>query len=586
MIGFAFKSHMIYILVPKLIDHANYQPIHYMNRDGLFDYLLSEINHFTWSGKPEPDWIELSDNLEGNINLSEILMEAFHKVPKNEDIKYNFERLDFKIKITGNFEVLRVDSRFPKNVIIVNCVGEDIEVSRYLTEKFVDNELISIRVYDSEIKNIMIIGNIRRFISRGIKDCNKFEINQVNNTTILQNRYSIRGEFSQIHLLGVSSEYVVIEADQPNDSITKIKIKAPQISRLDITSAAECELSIYDEGKVENLNVVSHAKLSSMSVSSASIKESQIRLMTDTCGSVTFDEVRSIEFFKIWCPTSIPDCNVDSIILTQCSLQKNFSGKIANFDIKNNISFEHFINYGDFSFEYINVRGRMICKNSVLGRCLLFNSSIGNTMELDGSNIEEMKFLGTRMPTNIVVYGLLPANTAKTKQMEGYRQLKLISEKSSNREQANFYRSKELNAHLASLKIRTDLADILVLNASKVSNKHGTNWLLPAFLILFIVGPSLFSAFIASVGYRFDCSTEGFKNFQLIWKNYLDFLIPGYLYPSKDKFAFLKNINSDADVTFSSLGIKSKLIVFLNDIIAMPYLIVQLITAFRKHGNK
>ncbi|MDR6806040.1 hypothetical protein J2Y45_003232 [Dyadobacter sp. BE34] len=557
-----------------------------MNRDELFNKLLTEIDHFTWSGKPEPDWIELSDNLEGNINLSEILMEAFRKAPKNEDIKYDFERFDFKIKITGNFEVLRIDSRFPKDVIIDDCIGKDIEVSRYLTEKFVDDELVSIRVYDSEIKNIMVIGNIRRFISRGIQGCNKFEINQLNNTTILQNRYSIRGSFSQIHLLGVSSEYIVIEAEQPNDSVAKIKVKAPQISRLDITSTAECELSIYDEGKVENLNVVSHAELRSLSVSSASIKESQIRLMTDTCGPVTFDEVRSIEFFKIWCPTSIPDCNVESITLTHCSLQKNFTGKVANFDVNRNISFEHFINYGDFSFEYVNVRGRMICKNSVLGRFALFNSSIGNTMEIDGSNIEEMKFLGTQMPTNVVVYGLLPGNTAKTKQMEGYRQLKLISERNSNKEQANFYRSKELNAHLASLKLRTNLADILVLNANKISNKHGMNWLRTAFLILFAVGPILFSAFIFNVGYRFDCSPEGFINFKLIWKNYLDFLIPGYLYPSKDKFLFLKEINSGQDGTFSSLSTKSKLIVFLNDIVAMPYLIVQLITAFRKHGNK
>jgi len=557
-----------------------------MNRDDVYKILRSEIENFTWSNEPDPSWIELSEKLEGQINLSEILLEAFNNVPKNQEIDYDFERFDFKIRITGDFESLRIDNRFPSELVIRNCVGGEVQVSPCLDNKFETNKLLSLAIHYSEVENIMIIGNIHRLRTRGIKNCIKFEINQINIKDILPNKYSIRGSIRQIHLLGISAEHIIIEIDTLPSNFAEVKVKVPQISKLDISADAEWDLSIYDEGRIDSLRISSKQKIRSIGINSIVLKESQINLLANECGMVKFTEVRSIEFFKILCDVSIPDCVVDSIILTGCSLQRTFNGKFSNFNIRKNISFEHFINYGDFSFEYITIGGRMVCLNSVLGRFILFNSDIGNILDLDGSNIEDVKFLGTKMPKSIVVYGLLPGNTAEIKQMEGYRQLKQISEKSGNREQASFYRSKELNTHLESLNGWKNSADKFVLLANKYSNNHGMNWIQPALLIFFIVGPILYSTFICSLGYVLDISAEGLETSKSLLRYYFDFLIPGYLYPTKDKFSFLKEVTFGENTSFGSLTIKSKCIVFINDIVVMPYLIIQLITAFRKHGGK
>ena len=557
-----------------------------MNQEQLYGYLVRELDYSASTGEGVPDWINIKETLEGTINLSEILMKAFLSIERNKEINFDFERFIFRVRILNDFENIQIDNRFPKQVFFENCSGKNIQVSQTLMTKFEEARLLGLRIINSEIDKILIIGNLSGFASRGIRNCQKIEINQIGNIQILPYRYTIRGAIKCIDLLGVSSERILIELDDTPGQITQIRIKEPTVAKMRITSLAHWSLSVYDEGSFESLNIISKNRVVFINISSVAIQEYQMTLETEECGRVKFDGVKSIKYLKIMSDLAIPDSSIEKIEILNCSLEKTFIGSFSNFNLSNGITFQKFINYGDLSLEYVYLKKPLECLNSVLGKIYFFNSDIGETINTDGSNFEDIKFLGTDMPKKVVVFGLLPNGTDKTKKIEGYRQLKLISEKNGNKEQANFYRSKELDLHLQTLKFPSEMADILMLGANKISNKHGLDWSRPLLLIFFVTGPILFSCFLKSLSYNFDYSESGFDTMKKLWGNYLDFLIPGYLYPSKDKFAFVQDLGFSKDFKFSSLPVLSKIIVMFNDVIFMPYLIYQAIAAFRKHGVK
>jgi hypothetical protein len=69
------------------------------------------------------------------------------------------------------------------------------------------------------------------------------------------------------------------------------------------------------------------------------------------------------------------------------------------------------------------------------------------------------------------------------------------------------------------------------------------------------------------------------------YKQIFNFIIPGFLYPTKSKVEELC-LNLGFVYSFNDLRMVSKFLILVNDVIVMPYLIYQGIAAFRKHSGK
>lgn len=115
------------------------------------------------------------------------------------------------------------------------------------------------------------------------------------------------------------------------------------------------------------------------------------------------------------------------------------------------------------------------------------------------------------------------------------------------------------------------------------SNSHGQSWLKPVLLAFFLTGPIIFTLFVLSLGYRLDFSGNSFDTFISLWSHYLDVIIPSYVYPAKNKLAFLEHFLGTTKNDLWKLPFGSQLLILLNDVIIMPYLIIQTVTAFRRH---
>jgi len=222
---------------------------------------------------------------------------------------------------------------------------------------------------------------------------------------------------------------------------------------------------------------------------------------------------------------------------------------------------------------------------------------------LDSASLNESVFLNCRFPDKLFVYAVditkvkflnskipkkiesLNYHDSLSNRISALQQLKRNFDTNGDKQLAFEFQAKEMSAYYHSLSFlkKEQFLDKVNLFLNGFSNSHGRNWLYPI-LHTWIFGSILFYSFIGSLGGLYLDSNAVYITDDALYGYYFDWFIPGYLYPSKEKY--LPFYNCFVYSGFSGFPFLAKLMVILNDAVVVPYFLYQFIAAFRRHGVK
>lgn|GEM_PF-3003528 len=235
--------------------------------------------------------------------------------------------------------------------------------------------------------------------------------------------------------------------------------------------------------------------------------------------------------------------------------------------------------------EELKSKAGIFLLGSRLGNTSFINSDLPGTLNVYEVDISGLKLTNTGFPKK--VEALRYRNRSRNK-LEALQQLRKNADGYGDKDTAAIYRSAELDIRLNQItsSLRSlffNLDEVLSLLLNKVTNNHGQNWLRTV-VIIFIYGYISYGIFLSKLGFNVTLGVDGINLINSQIGHFLDFLVPGFLSASKNKI----------DLLASSLGVTKdqinagmpKLILLFNDIIALPFLIFQLVSAFRKHVVK
>ncbi len=314
------------------------------------------------------------------------------------------------------------------------------------------------------------------------------------------------------------------------------------------------------------------------------IARSKCEELTISASSVIFSDIslERIDNFKKLTMV-LPSCNVGTMNFLEVNFSKDFNGNIQGATIDQSLAFNRVTNQGGLILAFLTFeKSSLSFYMSLMGKTSFFNCSMPLSWSFESSNIEEISFYSSSPPTKIENFKQTQPWNILFNQQDAFRQLKISSTKKGEKERSNFYRSNELRIQYHSLSWkRGNISEKLAILLNS-SNDHGQSWEKPLW-ILVAVSLIFYLLFIRSVGYVPAFDQKSVKDGLVIWTHYFDFVIPGYLYPTKSKFDFLAELGVKS---FSDLHLYSRFLIFLNDILIVPYLTIQMISAFRKHAGK
>ncbi|MPR33572.1 hypothetical protein [Salmonirosea aquatica] len=531
--------------------------------------------------------LNINKKINEEYDLSRAIKESYGKIKGHFPSVDNYA-IEIRVQIYCDFEKINIESEFPQYIGFNNCIGNKVIIkeSNNVINDF--SKLTNLTIFNCEIKNLEIYSNISSLIIENLKSCNSFVIEFKSIAKVKMNNFSIKGQIKEITVSNVTSDDLSldIEDNKPDGFETEqviIKISNSNFISAKIKSQRIISFNSTNN-KIQNLYLNPQIKANDIDILNTDLKEVNIFIPIFGIEQINFIKCSNLNNILISKSFEIIEesVTVNNLMVSKTSFSKEFIGFFSYF-ISNKIVFENCINRGELNFENMNVNLYLQIINSVMGKMLFINSNIGSELRMKNSNIEDVKLFTTELPSTIHVTNHTVTELKNIQ--DAYRQLKVISEKSSNKEKVIFYRSKELDTYYESLSFlnKQQILEKITIGLNRISNRHTLNWGYPLFWLIFL-GTINFIMFLYSLG-AFSIDLPYIYIIDTKLYSYLfDWFIPGYLYPTRNKIALILETFNYPD--FTSLPLYSKLIVFENDILLLPYCIYQFIAAFRRHGIK
>ncbi|TDB69107.1 hypothetical protein [Arundinibacter roseus] len=528
--------------------------------------------------------ILIRNKIENSYDISRAIKETYYKIKGHYPSVDNF-KIKIHLQVASSFDILNIDNVFPQEVFFDKCTGKQLNVK---TDSFTyfSQELenpINLHLFQCNIENINIESKLNILNINDLKDCNKFIFLSKNSTPIKMKFCVISGNFNEIEINQIFSESISLKINKDNNDLKKesvLKIEKSNLENLILES--EVNLSIeLNKNDIKKIDFSSLHQAKEINFKENNINTLKIIIPKLGIDKVSLEENIDLKHITIrGLKSDRKDYNLNTLSINNCSFSSDFIGSFSDLKVKR-ISLNHLINRGEINFTNIEIEELFEIKNSIIGKSIFLNSNTGKKLELLDSNIEDIKLFSTDLSEDIS----FNKNEDLKKIKDGYRQLKIIFDKSSNNEKAIFFRHKELKTYYLTLSFfkRRQVLEKITLLFNRYSNKHTLNWGYPIFWI-FIVGTITFFSFLFSLNAFEFYEGKVFIVDSRIYSSYFDWFIPSYLYPTKAKFNLLLDCFNYSD--FSALPFASKAITIINDTLLMPYLIYQFIAAFRRHGSK
>jgi hypothetical protein len=249
--------------------------------------------------------------------------------------------------------------------------------------------------------------------------------------------------------------------------------------------------------------------------------------------------------------------------------------------------FEQLISYATGWMDPVNdsFASQLEIRSSRMNDTIFINCKMPNNLICRDSELVGMKLINSKYPTNVVSHD---THNSFTNEITTLQQIQKNLDSVGDKSTANKFRSMEMDMHLQkylfSFKFAFDeIGEILSLSLNSISNRHGESWI-RAIIVIFIYSLASYWLFLLSIGRDVSLTQEGLLLFKSQLKFLPDYAVPGFLGLSKSKLETLSEYLKVSKTDLTSGW--TKVLIFLNDIVVMPYLIYQLVNAFRKHGGK
>ena len=529
-------------------------------------------------------------NLGEDVELSELLYEVIQNFNwKKLNVTPDYVHNKVGIVVQCNFKNITLHNNYPRKVSFysVNKRGDRFDpiqgesiVVKYDNEKFeFKNQYLNLDIGFLALDRIEINASIDRLdvedvFVRDISFSSPNELKKIKVPTI-----SIGGDVKKITIGATefdSANFYYFNSknhqNRPersrNVSFSKIKGKTVKFSSELANVSFEVEQSELSEEIIYRCVNTRRFSISDTYAKSIIVTGKE-RLYTMSEIAITLSEFETVKFIEL--------SDIQSIKILKSNIVENLSFKRAIF---------RSIESGEFEIV-----------ETVMKKMFLIYCKIPNRLVVYDQSIARLEFIFTDEPTQIETSKYAKGTTEKEKKIRAkrsevllYQQIKLSYEKVGNRDKSAYYRAKELTAkQLNSYRERKyglDLIDPITLTLNRFSNYFSQNWGY-TILVGLIYGFASYGLFLSTIGYKltWPVSTRDLDKFWSLLPSVTDFVLPGFLHPSKDKMHLLHQ-SFGVPKEWGKLSFCTRLLIFVNDILVIPYLIYQGISAFRKHGSK
>lgn len=547
-----------------------------MDQTELVSYLLNKIEQDMEIARSGFGiFITIDQPLTGKIHLSNAAKRAIDNFRQTKKLLDQNE-IYVRVTVTASYEDIILTNDFPNSVSIDNSHGNSVTVKSAYSEKKMDFSM-----YGGTVKRLDIAAVVHSVYVSDLEYCAKLQIKDQGFKN--ESNLTFEGHFDYVRVISFLGNSLTIKLTrnaQNSQEETHFHLREIDSKSLFIQSDSNCKVDIIN-GRIDDIYLDLNCDVSDLVLKFLDCFRLKITLK-NVLREFLVERIDLLKKLIISSRDTKRPATISSLVLYNLSFEKDFVGRISEISVNDKLHLEKVFNRGELIFESVSLLKKpLIVINSVLGKTAFFNSSISKTLSFESSNIEDVQFFNSEIPVKVMSHGNYGDKAIKNER-EGIRQLKSAAGKRGDKELYNLLRSEELELHYKSIRWRFgNLSEKIALFLNK-SNNHGQNWVKTG-LIMLVTAAMLYSLFIWTIGYVLSLETGAFKTAYNLWMHFPDFAIPGYLYPTKTKFDFLRDLGI---CEFSKLHFVSKLLIYVNDILVIPYLTIQMITAFRKHASK
>jgi hypothetical protein len=525
--------------------------------------------------------IRVHDDLPDNIDLSSLIRNALFVIDNNIE-----ERSDLRIQviISGNFGHLEIDNDFPSKTSFHFCYGKSIHIRRNGSSSEAEKKS-SLHFFSASLTDLRIQDSIDVFDSEHLTVTN-FTIHNDDDNPVSFELLEIHGSVNELAIRNAATKRAVFDLLNTIGQQAVINVQLFYFNPKYFYFQSRQNINLFCEGgKAPKFILRLHTNARKIRIEEIECENFVLEQRLGTIQELTFRRVIGLKALTLTGRFDDGQLNrIEKLYLNTLVFNKDFGGVIEYFKVK------HFAIYDVVSQGLMRLTDVDLTDadfrigKSRLGNFTFFNSKLPGKITVLSSSIEEIRFAGTPPPTRFLTGNNEKSAFSLDNEIQTLQQMKTVMEKMGDKDMSKFFRGEELKLRHKRVKINSvqEFEEKATLWFN-FSNNHGQTWLKPLAIALLGTGPIIFSLFLFSIGYEIHLSWNAAKMGLNLWSHYFEVIVPSYLYPSKNKLAFLENFNSRSEKELWQLPLASQLLILLNDILIMPYLIIQTVTAFRKH---
>lgn len=547
-----------------------------------FDYLIDTTKNAFAVREGNVLKLNILKDIPDKTDLSSVLRNAMFIIENNTDL---WSDLQIEVTIRRSFDDLEVDNDFPSKLSFISCHGTSLQIRRNKggeesekkgTYYFFSTSLVSFHIHDS----------IHAFDSDHLSVMN-FKLSNERSAGIFIEEMDFQGTVNELVIHNVLAKKARIDLLNTIGNAETINVNFHYFNPGELYFQARKLVNFsWQGGKSKNTAIILHSDAKLVVIQEIDCENFDLEQKQGKIGELAFRRLSGLKSLTLTGHGFDGGINqIEDLFFHTINFSKDFGGVIEDFAVVGNLKIYNLINQGSLRFTDVDVSsGQLRIGKSRLGNLSFINSKLGKKIFVEASSLEEIRFAGTQVPTEFAEADSNSSSASLTNRIQVVQQIKTVMEKVGDKDLSKYFRQQELRLTYKKISLfkKSECEEKVTLWLN-FSNNHGQSWLKPVLLAFFATGPIIFTLFVLSLGYRIDFSGKSFDTFLSLWSHYLDVIIPSYVYPSKNKLAFLEHFLGTTKNELWKLPFGSQLLILLNDVIIMPYLIIQTVTAFRRH---
>ncbi|SEJ53214.1 hypothetical protein SAMN05216327_11259 [Dyadobacter sp. SG02] len=548
-----------------------------------FEHLLEAAHTALAEKNGEVIKINITKEIPGSVDLSSLTRNALYVVENNVE---EWIGLSVEVFLRRHFKKIVVDNSFPSKLSLIDVHGDSVTV-RESTMRAGSEKKIDLYFFTSWLVELNVEGSIGLFDSDHLS-VESFKIANDRSAAVHIEDLDLQGNVDQffIHNTLVEKARIDLLGTVGKAEVINVNFHYFNPGQLYMSSHKMINLAC-EGGKSEQFALILHSDAGSIVMQNTDHEHFNLEQKQGKITSLALKRVSALKTLTITGHNHDGQANrIDDLYLHSINFTKDFVGVFEYFQVRKAVTFYDVVNQGAIRFSDVDLgNADLRIGKSRIGNFSFFSSKLSKKIYVEASNLEDIRFAGTLVPTQILGLNTKTSNKAKlTNQIQVVQQMKTVMEKTGDKDLSKYFRQQELRLTYEKLGFfnKKEFEEKLTLWFN-FSNAHGQSWIKPLLIALAASGPIIFSLFVFTIGYRLDFSAKSFQTFSDLWGHYFDVIIPSYVYPAKNKLAFLEAFLGQEKNELWKLPFSAQMLVLLNDVLIMPFLIIQTVTAFRKH---